>query len=361
MEPVEPDNDALSSKTAEPDPDWTPTENPNATVVPGKMRSDREEIPAPFTKADADKAEPLEAKTRAQRAALTAGCQVYWPSPYEVCGAIRDKYNALGGPGSFLSFPNSAELTNPGNTGKRTQFLNGPIYWSSATGAHPVVNSFLNRWGVNGYETGWLKYPTTDEIVLPDGGRRQEFQFGAIYVAFQNAVGSAIRNGPIRDKWNSVGAQAGPLGYVSSDEIPVTKNNGRYNNFVNGTITWSQPTGARLLFAAIRDRWYSFGREDGAMGYPTADEQVLPDGVGHRATFQDGTAIYSYPVVGAWRVSSALMTLWGSEGYESGAQGYPIENFRTNAAQGITEIQRFQKGLLTLEDANNGYVAFYAP
>lgn len=26
-----------------------------------------------------------------------ADCQVYWPAPYEVCGAIRDKYNELGG------------------------------------------------------------------------------------------------------------------------------------------------------------------------------------------------------------------------------------------------------------------------
>lgn len=109
---------------------------------------------------------------------------------------IRDKYNSLGGPGGFLSFPTTAELTNPGNTGKRTQFINGPIYWSAATGAHPVVNSFLNRWGLNGYEAGRLHYPTTDEIVLPDGGRRQEFQDGVIYVAFQNAVGSALVNGP---------------------------------------------------------------------------------------------------------------------------------------------------------------------
>lgn len=34
-----------------------PTENPNDTVVPGEMRSDREEIPEGYTKDDADKAE----------------------------------------------------------------------------------------------------------------------------------------------------------------------------------------------------------------------------------------------------------------------------------------------------------------
>ncbi len=247
-EPVAPTDEELSSKTAEPDPDWTPTENPKSTVTPGQMRSDREEIPAPFTKEDADNAETMEARQRMSRAAV--GCQTYWPSPYEVCGVIRDKYNSLGGPGSFLSFPKTNELTNPGNTGKRSEFLNGPIYWSAATGAHPVVNSFLNRWGVHNYETGFLGYPTTDEIVHSDAiGRRQEFQNGAIYVAFQNAIGSAIANGAIRDKWNELGAHAGWLGYLTSDEFTVGVT--RYHDFVNGRI-YMTPWGGTEAVPSIR-------------------------------------------------------------------------------------------------------------
>jgi hypothetical protein len=274
-QPLEPENDELSSKTAEPDPDWAPTKDPKATVVPGQMRSDQEEIPAPFTKADADKAETMEARQRMARVA--AGCQVYWPSPYEVCGAIKDKYNSLGGPGSFLSFPNSAELTNPGGTGARTQFLNGPIYWSGATGAHPVVNSFLNRWGVHGYEGGWLKYPTTDEIVLPDGGRRQEFQGGAIYVAFQNAVGSAIRNGPLRDKYNAVGGLAPGgtlLGYPIQDQVGLPDGQGQMDRFQNGVIYWHPTTGAWPVTGDILNVWSSENYEQGDYGYPVADQIV---------------------------------------------------------------------------------------
>lgn len=40
------------TRTAQPgetDEEWEPTEDPNATVVPGQMRSDREEIPEGFT------------------------------------------------------------------------------------------------------------------------------------------------------------------------------------------------------------------------------------------------------------------------------------------------------------------------
>ncbi|WP_254900760.1 hypothetical protein [Rhodococcus sp. 1168] len=274
VEPVEPEDDDLSSKTAEPDPDWAPTEDPSATVVPGEMRSDREGIPAPFTKEDADKAETMEARQRMSRAA--AGCQTYWPSPYEVCGVIRDKYNSLGGPASFLSFPNSPEYTNPDGYGKRTQFLNGPIYWSAATGAHPVVNSFLNRWQLNGYEAGRLKYPTTDEIVLPDGGRRQEFQQGVIYVAFQNAVGSALINGPLRDKYNSVGGLTPGtsfLGYLIQDQIaPLPDGQGQMARFQNGVIYYHPTYGAHPVSGTILNSWALGGYESGTWGYPGSDE-----------------------------------------------------------------------------------------
>jgi len=292
-QPIAPDDPELSSKTAEPDLDWRPTENPRSTIVPGQMRSDREEIPAPFTKEDADKAEMLEAQQRStsgtSRMSLLATCQTYWPSPYSVCGDIRDKYNSLGGPASFLSFPTSGNIVNPGNTGERVTFLNGPIYWSAAGGAHPVVNSFLNRWGIHSYEAGWLKYPTTDEIVLPDGGRRQEFQDGAIYVAFQNAVGSAIRNGPLRDKYNSIGGLA-----------------------PGGTL----------------------------LGYPIQDQVGLPDGQGQMDRFQNGV-IYWHPTHGAWPVTEPLLTQWASSGYEQGSFGYPTGDFSVDA--GIAVRQQFQR------------------
>ncbi|WP_139279783.1 NucA/NucB deoxyribonuclease domain-containing protein [Rhodococcoides yunnanense] len=288
-EPVAPTDEELSSKTAEPDPDWTPTENPKATIVPGQMRSDREEVPAPFTKEDADKAEVAEARLRMSRNATA--CQIYWPSWYNVCGEIKAKYDSLGGPGSFLSYPSSGNIVNPGNTGERVTFLNGPIYWSQASGAHPVVNSFLNRWGNHQYEAGWLKYPTTDEIVLPDGGRRQEFQQGAIYVAFQNAIGSAIQNGPLRDKYNSVGGLtpgSSFLGYITEDHKRSLPNSqGQMARFQNGVIYWHPSHGAHPVTLPILDLWASEGYEQGIHGYPTGDQADTGPGT-FEQNFQNG-------------------------------------------------------------------------
>ncbi|MFD9664870.1 LGFP repeat-containing protein [Rhodococcus sp. NPDC059968] len=91
------------------------------------MRSDREELPEGFTKEEADKAEMKEAELQKQalglRAAVAPGCQVYWPSDFQVCGAIRDKYNSLGAQFSFLGFPTTNELTNPDGFGRRSVFL----------------------------------------------------------------------------------------------------------------------------------------------------------------------------------------------------------------------------------------------
>ncbi|MGW0020931.1 hypothetical protein ACWDUD_21640 [Rhodococcus sp. NPDC003382] len=297
-QPVAPDDPELSSKTAEPDLDWRPTENPKSTIVPGQMRSDREEVPAPFTKEDADKAEMLEAQQRStsgtSRMSLLATCQTYWPSPYSVCGDIRDKYNSLGGPASFLSFPTSGNIVNPGNTGERVTFLNGPIYWSAATGAHPVVNSFLNRWGIHGYEaaTGMLGYPTTDEIVHADGvGRRQEFQRGAIYVAFQNAIGSAIRNGLIRDRWNAVGAHepGSLLGYPIQDPVDLPDGQGRMSRFERGVIYWHPTTGAWDVSGAILDKWAQSGYEAGQQKYPTGQPYSTDGDVTLQQNFQAGS------------------------------------------------------------------------
>lgn len=342
---------------------WSPTEDPKDTVTPGKMRSDCEKIPGngKFSKADADRAEVMEARVekRQMTARVAAGCQVYWPAPYEVCGVIRDKYNSLGGPNSFLKFPISNEITNPGNTGKRSEFMVGPIYWSSAHGAHPVVNSFMTKWGSKGWESGFLGYPKTDEIANPDGqGRRQEFVGGAIYWhPTQNPQAASI-GGAIRTKWNAVGAEGGPMGYPTSDEVAVTKYNGRYNNFFNGTVTWSQQTGARQLFGSIRDKWAQAGREDGPFGYPKTDEQVSPDNVGHYVYFEGNGAIYWHPVVGAWPVPTKMLALWQTVQYELGSLGYPVAEPHNASASGQGFLrQKFQNGVALVTDSGKGLVA----
>lgn len=257
---------------------WKPTVRPHATITSGQMRSDSDRIPEGFSKKQADTAETMEARA-------TDGCQVYWPAPYEVCGAIRDKYNELGGPGSFLSFPNSNELTNPDGVGKRTEFVNGPIYWSPQGGAHPVVNHFFAAWARNGWEAGPIGYPTSDEIVNPDGiGRRQHFASGDIYWKLNEAY--AVR-GAIRDKWAEAGWEAGYLGYPTSDEFATPDGVGSGARFEHGMIYWTGGYGAHPISGGLLTKWELSGYEKGPYGYPVADQR--PRGSSWDQDFQFGT------------------------------------------------------------------------
>lgn len=109
---------------------WNPTDSPQSEVVDGQMRSDREEIPAGFSKQQADQAELQEAQEQAAARSRSGGshCSTYWPSPFRVCGAIRTQYEQMGGPRSFLTWPRADETVNPDGVGYRSEFVNGFIY-----------------------------------------------------------------------------------------------------------------------------------------------------------------------------------------------------------------------------------------
>lgn len=203
-------------------------------------RVQSEPLPEGFTEEDARLSLQMQA-------IVTADCQVYFPSPFAVCGEIRNKYNAMGGPGSWLGLPKTEELQNPGATGYRSEFIHGSIYWSPTTGAHPVTPLYMTRWSEHGWEAGWMGYPTSDEIGHTGAeGSHQEFEGAAIYW-HATALTLAVIGGEIRQEWNELGAENGPLGYPISDEIDTygdwTQYGQRMNNMEFGALYFDFNTG----------------------------------------------------------------------------------------------------------------------
>jgi hypothetical protein len=96
---------------------------------------------------------------------------------FEVHGAIRDKYFALGAEASILGYPRTDESGTPDGVGRYNHFQGGSIYWTPGTSAHEVHGLIRGLWSSLGWEINpQLGYPMSDELI-PDprvGHRRPE-------------------------------------------------------------------------------------------------------------------------------------------------------------------------------------------
>jgi uncharacterized protein with LGFP repeats len=204
---------------------------------------------------------------------------------FQVLGAIRDKWESVGGGRGFLGSPTTNETSTPDGVGRFNHFKGGSIYWTPATGAHVVAGAIRDKWASLGWERGFLAYPLTDEAATPDGvGRYNHFRGGSIY--WTPATGAHVVAGAIRDKWEGLDWERGFLGYPLTDETAAADGVGRFNHFQGGSIYWTPLTGAHVVHGVIRDEWASLGSEAGSLGYPTTDVHATPNG--QRGDFQGG-------------------------------------------------------------------------
>lgn len=162
-------------------------------------------------------------------------------------GAIAAKHTALGGCGGFLGAALSPEHTTPDGVGRYNVFEGGSIYWTAALGAHEVHGLIRDRWAAVGWEAGVLGYPISDEAATPDGrGRYSVFERGSIYWTAQTGAHEVL--GRIRDRWAQLGWESGSLGYPTSGELVVPE--GRRSTFERGSITWHAATGETTVSVA---------------------------------------------------------------------------------------------------------------
>lgn len=116
---------------------------------------------------------------------FSKGSSIYWHSyrtgsnrARQIGGLIRDKWGTQNYENGWLGYPTTRE-TATRKPGRFNHFEHGSIYWSSATGAHPVAGQIYSTWAANDWENGSYGFPTSDEYAF-EGGRRQDFQGGSI-------------------------------------------------------------------------------------------------------------------------------------------------------------------------------------
>ncbi len=279
-----------------------------------------------------------------------ADASIYWSGgtgAQVVRGAIRRRWEALGWETGRLGYPITDETATPDGVGRFNHFQFGSIYWHPSLGAFGVWGGIRQAWERLGWERSRLGYPTSDETATPDGvGRFNHFQFGSIY--WHPSLGASGVWGAIGQKWQQLRGERGPLGYTTSDETATADGVGRFNHFQRGSIYWHPSLGAFGVWDAIRQKWQQLGWELGPLGYPTTDETATPDGVGRYNHFQFGS-IYWHPSLGASGVWGAIRQKWQSLGWETGTLGYPTSDPYRDA-EGLTRSD-FERGFITYNSA----------
>ncbi|MGY2129213.1 hypothetical protein [Blastococcus sp. SYSU DS0617] len=325
------------------------------------------------------------------------GGAIYW-SPaggaQPVVGAIRTKWNSTGWEAGPLGYPISGEWCGLSGRGCVQKFEGGNIYWSSASGAHPMVNgAVFDTWRARGADKGTLGYPTGDLACgLPDSGCMQSFQKGAVYTSASQPTRVVV--GAVATKYAATKAHAGALGYPTTSTVCGLRDSGCFQYFERGSIYSSAGGGTRtVLEGAIQRTWAAYRWESGPLGYPATDQRCQHWGCSQQFTggavylTKDGTKVvwgaiyaawtnerqesgplglpvrgeicglvkrgcfqefqrgsmYWSPTTGAHRVNGKILTAWGKQGFERGSLGYPT-SAPVVSSKGIT--QRFQGGTL---------------
>lgn len=233
-------------------------------------------------------------------------------------GRIEEAYHRLGGWQTFGDATTDERVAK--NNGRFQVFAkDASIYWHAGVDngiAHQVGGRIRNKWGDLGWEGAALGYPITDELKTPDGkGRFNHFQGGSIYWSPETDAHQVW--GGIRDKWAQQGWETGELGYPTTDELLTPEKTGRYNHFQGGSIYWSQASGGHSISGPIRDFWGSQGWERSSLKFPTSEKYAAGGGI--KQDFQGGSIQYFKP-------TGKALEAYDNQNISSYRQIYPLFN-----------------------------------
>ena len=256
-------------------------------------------------------------------------------------GAVKDLWISTGAEAGILGYPTQSVSNVGDGVGQYAQFEGGSIYWSPSTGARALLGPIRDFWASTGGLTGPLGYPRQSVSNAGDGvGQYAHFVGGSVY--WSPTTGSRALLGPIATFWQSTGGILGPLGYPTQSVSTATDGVGQFARFTGGSIYWSPSTGSRALLGPISTLWESTGGISGPLGYPTQSVSNAADGVGQYAHFQQGS-IYWTEATGARALLGPIRDLWVADGAEQGPLGYPTSSVST-AADGTSQYAHFQNG-----------------
>lgn len=168
---------------------------------------------------------------------------VYWTEAHGtrlVAEPVRALWNGNASENGLLGYALLDTMCGLVEGGCWQSFEGGSIYWTAATGAHYVRDRIRTAWQGTGAEWGTLGYPVGGEMCgLVDGGCGQNFQRGSVF--WSPATGAHPLTGKIRDAWWAQGSEFGAWGYPA--EAPRDVAGGVEQRFANGTAKLDTASG----------------------------------------------------------------------------------------------------------------------
>jgi SpoIID/LytB domain protein len=148
--------------------------------------------------------------------------------------------------------------------------------------------------------------------------------------------------GPVLDRYDAFGREKSPYG------MPTTGiwGPGSYRgaSYVEGSILWSQATGAHGVLATFRRAFQRVGGATGHLRLPIAEKQKHADlPSGRRQRFQRGT-LYRTPGMKVWALWGAIDSKYRGIDAATSACGYPTADQTGNDLSGTAS---FQHGTMT--------------
>jgi len=211
--------------------------------------------------------------------------------PKNVSGANEALWLAHG---KSIGRPLTDELPARTQGGRYNYFERGAIYWTQGTWSHTVKDSFYNNWAAQGWETGYMGYPMTEELPAANGGVYQQYQGTMQY--WSPRTGAHTINGQMFEAWADRNWERGFLGFPTS-EVGVAASGGTFQRFAGGALydqanPYIDPV---AITGAFYGYWAARGSERGYLGWPIDDEYGLGSG-GDRIVvqyFDNGTLYWT--------------------------------------------------------------------
>lgn len=295
-----------------------------------------------------DLADELGLPTAPERAGVTPGSRVqafqkgriYWSEAtgaHEVYGGIFWLYNIAGSDSGPLGLPTSGEQPGPVAGSRMVEFVNGTIYWSSATNANIVWRDPIGQFYRAGSMWQGLGLPTAGEQAVAGvaDGRVQQFQRGRIY--YSPATGAHEIYGGILATYLALGAQNSGLGLPITGETAGLLPGTRMSSFLNGTLYWTGSAG----FAVIGpfDDVYRQPSLTPVLGNPTSAATAAAVPGAWVQTFVGGR-IYSSAATGTHEVYGRILAAYVGLGAETSVLGLPTSGEYATETGRATDFER---------------------